>query len=433
MPIAMPDLGTRSTTARDTHGRQTLLMVLPRVPYPPHESGLGLRYFPVIAFLAQRHILDIMIVGDGVAEQAEPLRAYCRNLFIISNDRLEEHFWWEKWATWMDVLMPWTPPHYCLLHRSGRVSRDIRAQTQGMNYDTLLCVGVSWHTPHIQQISAKRVLIDFVDSLTRFYARNVGGATRSPFYRYEAWKARRYEIKLLRQVTAGIYISQVDAQTLSPQQTGHAVRYALPNGISVDTYLPARHGGVTSPSIGFLGNMGYFPNVEAALWLYEEVFCPLRLLLPALSLYVIGRDPNEAISALGKQEGVVVTGEVAQVWPHINAVDVFILPLWRGTGVKNKILEILYAKRAVLTTPLANEGIDAVSGRDLILCDTAPAFQKEALRLLQSAEGRAHLGESGHRWVTEHFSWDRILKGFEAVVTGASDASHYQVHHGPSA
>ena len=334
---------------------------------------------------------------------------------------------WEKIRTHLVAWLPWTPPFHCNVYHAERIADETRRLTAGLQYDALVCVGMSWHTPHVWGIPALRRIVDFCDSPIAYYKRHVVRSKEGLFHRYGMWKVKRYEIALIRKAEATVYISHVDANTLSPQEAGVGCRYVLPNGISKEAYSTDCVKLVRAPSIGFLGNMSYPPNVEAVVWLYREVFLPLRRQIPALSLYIIGRAPSTSVRALGENAGVVVTGEIDQVWPWLNAVDLFILPIFTGTGVKNKVLEILYAKRALVTTPLANEGIDALSGRDLVLCNSNADFQRETLRLLNAPEERTRLGESGHRWVTERFSWDKILKDFEAVITGHGDAARCRV------
>jgi len=400
-------------------------------PYPLHSSGLALRYLPVLQYLAQRHILDIMIAdrpGSPPSRNVEPLRSYCRNLFLTAESLSDvTPGWWEKIRAHLVSWFPWTPPAHCSVYHAERMADEMKRLTAGFQYDTLVCVGMSWHTPHVWGIAASRRIVDFCDSPTAFYKRNVVRSKETLRHRYSAWKVKRYERHLIRKATATVYISHVDANTLSAREAGGGRRYVLPNGISTEAYLPDRAAPVQAPSIGFLGNMSYPPNVEAAAWLHQEVFLPLRRQVPALSLYIIGRSPATSVLALGKNAGVVVTGEVKQVWPWLNAVDLFVLPIFNGTGVKNKVLEILYAKRAIVTTPLANEGIDAVPGRDIVLCNSGADFQRETLRLLGAPAERARLGEAGHQWVTSRFSWDAIRKDFEAVITGFGDPDRCRV------
>jgi glycosyltransferase involved in cell wall biosynthesis len=192
----------------------------------------------------------------------------------------------------------------------------------------------------------------------------------------------------------------------------------VPNGINIPSGISKEPISLPSPNIGFLGNMGYSPNVEAVEWLYKEVFSPLREIHPELTLVVIGRYPSPSIRTLGEKPGVIVTGAVDDIWEYINAIDLFLFPLLRGAGLKNKILEAMYAGRPVLTTNIGNEGIDAVDGRDLVICRTPDDFRREASRLQGSPRERARIGASAHTFVEKNFSWDGILRDYEDVVLG---------------
>lgn len=412
-------------------GRKTILILLPCLPYPLNSSGVSLRYLPIIQYLSQRHILDLMIVDTAHPAPSAGLKPYCRNLFLVETFRRERAKWTEKIGAWIKILAPWTPPHEQTFYKEKAIGLQIKTLAGPLEYDVLLSVGMGCQLPHLDKIAARRIVVDFVDSPTGFYEREVGGPKKSLFATYQKWKVKQYEIRTIEKSAATIYISPTDARTLPLHTTPGHPRYALPNGISCEGFDAALQAGIASPSIGFLGNMGYYPNIEAVHWLYNEIFLPLRARDPRLSLHIIGRSPSDSVLSLGEKAGVVVTGGVAQVWPYLNAIDLFILPILRGTGVKNKILEILYAKKAILTTPLANEGIDAVHGRDLLLCNTAEEFQREADRLLKSPPERSRLGEAGHRWVATRFLWESILPDFEGVLTGSTHPAHREVHpHG---
>ena len=45
---------------RDRLGKK-IIIFLTRIPYPLHEHGLSVRYFPIIEYLSKSHILDLVI------------------------------------------------------------------------------------------------------------------------------------------------------------------------------------------------------------------------------------------------------------------------------------------------------------------------------------------------------------------------------------
>ena len=202
---------------------------------------------------------------------------------------------------------------------------------------------------------------------------------------------------MIEKADGTIYISSVDAEAVPPRQAPMKKRHVVPNGINIPTVVSKEIVSLPSPNIGFLGNMGYLPNIEAVEWLYKEVFVPLRKIRPELTLIVIGRYPSRSILDLGKQPGVIVTGGVDDIWAYIHAIDVFLFPLLRGAGLKNKILEAMYAGCPVVTTKIGNEGIDADPGNEFVLARTPEDFQREALRLLDSPQERLRIGKFGTR------------------------------------
>lgn len=395
-------------------------MIFPHIPYPLRANGISIRYFPLIQHLSHNCVIDIIAKGDWNTDsmKIEALRSYCRRVFIIQNQNFSKHNLIQKIATQVNILLPWTPPNSFTVYDEKSIKRMISEATEGIEYDTLVCVG-GYCSPYLRSICANRVVIDFVDSPTLHAKREVVGSLKSPLLqKYEYWKIRGWEAKLIQNSAASIYISPVDAKTLPLKMTKECTRHVIPNGIFVDDYNYSRHKEISSPNIGFLGNMGYPPNIEAVHWLYDQVFLPLRTEVPDLSLYIIGRDPVDSILALRRKPGVFVTGVVEDIWPYLNAIDVFIYPLWKGAGLKNKILESMYAKRPVLTTRIGNEGIEALPGRDLLVCNTSAQFCQEALRLLFSSSRRASIGESGHKFAVKNFSWGQILRRFEEVIIG---------------
>jgi glycosyltransferase involved in cell wall biosynthesis len=220
---------------------------------------------------------------------------------------------------------------------------------------------------------------------------------------------------------ASIYISPVDANVVSREKDADRKPYVVPNGVSAEQYSPEVNNQMRSPNIGFLGNMAYSPNISAVHWLYSHVFLPARKELPNLTLYVIGRSPDGSILDLGKRDGVVVTGEVDEVWPYLNGVDICVFPLWKGTGLKNKVLEAMYARRPVVASPIAVEGIEGLPGRDFYVCEREEDFLRATLQLLKSTVMRKELGDSARRLVLDKFSWDRVLGEFECILIGSGE------------
>jgi len=393
------------------------------IPYPLRAHGVSVRYLPIIRHLAKTVDIDLILVHDKTAESGniEPLKKYSRRIISIQDPRTNNIEFQKRVTTYADWLLPWAPPTTFVAHQGDRVARSMMEALNREHYTSLVWVG-GYLLPHVAPafpyISVDKVIVDFVDSPTLMSLRMKNKPFRFDFLnKYELWKVPRWERKIVKKADATVYISRVDAETAGGPGSGK-IPFVIPNGVNMDTYTDERDLQIPSPNIGFLGNMAYPPNIEAVKWLFQEVFIPLKRRNPDLSLVLIGRDPVEEISNMSQTPGVIVTGTVDDIWKLVNSVDVFVFPIWTGAGVKNKILEAMFAARPVVTTDIGNEGIEGVHGQHLFISKTPENFRDEISRLISSPEICNRMGMEARSFVKEHFSWDGILRTYEELVLG---------------
>jgi len=410
-------------------GKKRILFGFKSVPFPLRADGVAVRYLPIIEYMALRHEVDLVVISGGAEESPnlDGLRSYCRKIFLLQDPRRSRKNMVTKGKTYVNFLLPWTPPISVVAHDGSQVTRAILEHTKGRCYDAVVWVGADL-LPYLMgalpSMSIGKVFVDFIDSPTLWASRAKDKIFRNKLLdQYERWKTKRWEGDVIRKLDGTIYISRVDAEAVP---SGHAPiekRHVVPNGINIPSGVNTERISLPSPNIGFLGTMGYPPNIEAVEWLYKEVFVPLRKNRPDLTLVVIGRYPSQSILDLGEKPGVIVTRGVDDVWPYINGIDVFLFPLLQGAGLKNKILEAMYARRPVITTEIGNEGIDAVPGQEFVLCRTPEDFRREAVRLLDSPEERIRMGNFGHALVKKKFSWAPILAAYDYLTLGIVPSS----------
>ena len=91
--------------------------------------------------------------------------------------------------------------------------------------------------------------------------------------------------------------------------------------------------------------------------------------------------------------------------PHLAAAAVVVVPLRLGGGTRLKIVEAMAMGKAIVSTTLGAEGIEAVPGRDLLIEDQPEAFADAVDRLLGEPELAARIGQSARRLAVERYSW----------------------------
>ena len=166
-------------------------------------------------------------------------------------------------------------------------------------------------------------------------------------------------------------------------------------------------------AIAFSGNLEYHPNVEAVRWFRQEIWPRLRESLPAAEWRLIGANPRAVARFTGGDPRIRVVGSVEDAIPHLAEAKVCVVPLLSGSGTRFKILEAWTAGRAVVSTTLGAEGLDARDGVQLLLADNPEDFARAVVRLWNDSALRSRLGECGRIHYQERFTWPAAWRTLE--------------------
>jgi polysaccharide biosynthesis protein PslH len=186
----------------------------------------------------------------------------------------------------------------------------------------------------------------------------------------------------------------------------------VPNGVDTSRAPgPERD----APLALFTGTLGYPPNAEALEWLLSDIWPRVRAAQPEARLAVVGPDPPESARRLA-DESVELTGWVAEMRPWFERASVVLVPMRSGGGTRLKVLDGLASGRAMVSTTMGAEGIDARDGEHLLLADGADAFTAAVLRLLGDAELRHRLAAGGRRLAETVYDWRVVTDAFERLL-----------------
>ena len=404
--------------------RKAILVVLPIAAWPARANGVSIRYYPLLEHLTRKADVDFLITADPSARaSSDELVSAARSVHVVPQDSTPPTMR-KRLAMMARVMSPVGISFEYSTYSCERIAAAIRKRVTESQYDAMHFVG--WQNREALARSfaptrGARITFDCVDSPYLHYQRsphpNFLSRGFPPFRAYDLWKTRRWERSLLRNVDASIYISAVDANAAGR----NAVSLVIPNGI----YAGRERGDTAqrlerAPCIGFLGNMSYAPNVVGVLSLYHDVFVPLQRERPGLRLKIIGRDPVPEVTALASAS-VEVTGTVSEIWPHLDDVDAFVFPMTTGAGLQNKIIEVMYAGRPVVTTSICQQSVGATPGREIVVAD-APGEMLDSTRALLTDPSRARaLAEAGRQFVARHFDVDDIVRRFESAIVPDGD------------
>ncbi len=243
------------------------------------------------------------------------------------------------------------PAHVGYVARPALVS-DLRAALRSSRPDVVHLFG--WGTAGLwQHLDGIPAVHDTVDPWAANRDNRITSRAHRLLDRGEQRRVVAHEARHYPQLAAVVVRTEEDAALLRAEVPG--VRAAVvPNGVDPGPEPPGPAGGRV---LGFLGSYDVEANIDAAERLVGEVL-PL---VPDGRVLLIGRDPSPRVLALAGPR-VEVTGTVADVAAELARVSVFVAPISRGHGVRNKVLEAMAAGLPVAATPLALQGIGTSPG-----------------------------------------------------------------------
>lgn len=184
-----------------------------------------------------------------------------------------------------------------------------------------------------------------------------------------------------------------------------------PDLIGLDFDVAIDDGRKEPCSLLFLGAMQRDVNVQAVLYFYENILPFIKKDFPDVKFYVVGNSPPSVLQKLAEMDpNLIVTGFVEDMREYFMRTTVFISPLLIGGGIIVKNLQAMSCGLPVVTTSIGNEGIAAVSGRDLFVADRAEEFADRVLELLKDPKLRKRIGDSGREFAQSRFSDDYLME-----------------------
>jgi len=172
----------------------------------------------------------------------------------------------------------------------------------------------------------------------------------------------------------------------------------------------------------FFGLLDYAPNVDGVIYFVQKIWPRVAEAHPEARLKIIGGSAPRSLQLLAGPR-VELTGFVPDLRPHLAGAAAVVVPLRLGGGTRLKIVEAMAMGKAIVSTTLGAEGIEAIPGQDLLIEDQPEAFADGVNRLLDSPELAAHMGQSARSLAVDRYSWSVAARALEAFYRSILEAA----------
>jgi sugar transferase (PEP-CTERM/EpsH1 system associated) len=393
-----------------------ILFLAHRLPYPPNK-GDKIRSFWELKAMSARHDVDLFCFYDDprdaryvaaarrlcsscYAEQIAPVGSRMRALGALARgDSFSTAFYY-----------------------SPSMAQQVRRALRARSYDLIFVFSSSM--AQYAEGTGIPVVVDFVDmdgDKWAQYARRVHGPS-SWLWAYEARKLAQYEDHIARRFSASILCTEAEARILRERVPGAPV-HAMNNFLDAK-YFDPQTVEVTDeirswqPYLVFTGQMDYYPNVDAAQYVYREVLPLVRAQRPEVKFVIAGRNPARSLRKLASDPAVRVTGTVPDIRPYLRGASAAVMPLRIARGIQNKILEAMAMGLPVATSMAVASALPADFASLLVVEDEPVALAAKLIKLLRN-DGET-LRQNVRQAVLRNFTTPRLQEQLETIISGAA-------------
>lgn len=399
-----------------------ILVVTPRLPYPPDTGGKSAVFNLIKSLSLVGHDISLLSLVEDTKKlaQASELGEYCRVIPVVKNTRtslrkillnlfsplpytLSKYYFPGMKRRFIDLLeetqfdivqIDFLHMAFCAIPATNKIPVVLRAH----NVESII-----WERLSKQRRGIMRLLLQ-----------------------HQWKKVRNYESRIVSRFDLCLVFTKHDERRL--KLLNPAVKTAiLPAGVDISYFKPQAVQEKPN-SLIFVGDLLWTPNVDGIWWFVQEVFPLIKKEIPEITLHIVGRGGERTLKKV-RARGIDVTGYVRDVRPHIRSSSVYVVPLRAGGGIRIKVLEALAMRKAIVSTTVGCEGIDVESGRDIFIADSPEMFAEATIELLRNSALREELGRNGRRLIERKYTWDRISpRLIDTYSTLLSRYKHTSIH-----
>lgn len=390
-----------------------ILFLAPRFPWPP-LLGYQVRAYHQLRLLSARHEITLVCFTTEPPREADrnAITKFCHDVVMVPQTAA-------GMAAGLLRGVVRARPVQAALYEAPAMRRVCRALLAQRRHD-LAHVQLLRMAPLLDYASDLPRVLDLVDALSlnmeRRYRLDRGPARWAAGL--EAVRLHRYERRLVGSWDHCTVVSESDRRAIGDWPS----LSVNPSGVDLERF-PFSAGARATEEILFTGNLGYFPNIDAARWFAREVLPRVQRELPGAHLSVVGARPAPAVRLLAA-DGISVSGFVPDLQPYLTRSRVAVAPMRAGSGQLFKVLEAMACGTPVVATSLAAGGIEAEAERHLLVADTPEHFAAQVARVLRDDDLATRLGAEGRRLVEQKYSWDRSVAQLESVHETAFAQTH---------
>ena len=387
-----------------------ILFFAPRLPFPLSQAD-RMTVFYYLRHLSKKHEITLITFYEEDAE-LEYLNEFCPYLYDYKLIKLKKYQAYFRVLMGLLFLKPMQQSYY----NNRSMKNDVMNWVQNKEFDIVYMHTIRM-SDYIDMFRNTPKVLGLQISMGLNYKRMFEYHTNlriKVMYGLEYLLIRNFEYERARAADMVFLISNKDIKFVEQHKIPLNNVIPLPHGVD-HRYFKKSYNEPKEKAIIFTGKLEYPPNEDAVLYFLNYIFPLILKEHSDIIFYCIGKEPSKNILKY-QSKNIVVTGFVDDLRPYLERSLISINPMRICAGLQNKVIEAMAMSLPVVCTSVANEGINAVDKRDLILKDDPREFADAICDLLSDENKRTQIAANARSFIEREYTWEYFLDRFEVHI-----------------
>ena len=317
----------------------------------------------------QNYIVDFisLVNSEQYLEKNQYNNKAIKNLTIFKITKLKKL---------LNKLLNIFKPVLCSVRIDSRIKKSLLKNYQQYDFIIIDYTQNIFYIKYLKDFRGRIVLIE-QDVAYQAYERKhkqEKNFLKKMLYFLEYNRLKYYEEKLIGKYDLILVPSQKDFNLIKNKNKN--IKIIKPFFNKIELLKKEKKEGI---SIGFFGAMNRKENEEAIIWFLRNIWKKIQeKYKKKIKFYIMGANPRlELEKEVKKYNGVILTGYINRIEDYFSFIDIGIVPLLTGAGIKIKTVEMLYSEIPIISTNIGIEGINIQDGKHFLLANTVEEFENK--------------------------------------------------------
>jgi len=170
--------------------------------------------------------------------------------------------------------------------------------------------------------------------------------------------------------------------------------------------------------LGYIGALDWEPNSEALQWFLQNVWPEIKHL--PIQFSIAGKNSLRFGEKL-KSDKIEVLGEVESAKAFMQSIDLLIVPLFKASGIRIKVLEAFSVGLAVLASDIAMQGLIDGYKECSLLAQTKEDFVQQIHKLFDDKSQLGEMSKKAITYIENNYAIEKLQQSLQLFLNHLHD------------